>query len=154
MRAVTNVRNIVRRQAVEPVREFCRRALQTRQRLRREVEDVPASSPARALLNCGRFTENDMGVRAADSERAHARVPRLGRAGPCGDDVVDAEAGGSLAQLRDRCRAVDARWNLFVLQRQDRFDEPCDARRGFEMSDVRLHRAEVRASWNVPEHRL
>ena len=91
----------------------------------------------------GRLAEDDVGVGAAEPERAdpgdapaglagHGRQPRSGRR-----SAGRAAAMCGLSSSRCRCGGIVA-----VLQHQHGLDEPGDAGRRLEVADVGLHRAE------------
>src|SRR5258705_512185 len=81
----------------------------------------------------------DVRVRAAEAERAHARE-RAGGKRPAADrDLEPAQP-----DARVEPREVEVRRDLAVDLREDDLDEPRDAGGGLEVADVGLDRAEER----------
>ncbi len=88
-----------------------------------------------------RLLEDDVHVRATDTERAHpgpARTVRL----PCRVTVLDDERPAVKVQFGIGRGVVQGRRNRLVLQAQDGLDKPGDARRHLEVPDVRLDRTQ------------
>jgi len=87
-----------------------------------------------------------MGIRAADAEGADARSERAracaGLRLPRLQARVDIERRTGEVDARIRPAVVEAGRNLAMLERQGRLDEAGDARRGVQMPNVRLERAD------------
>ncbi len=81
-------------------------------------------------------------IGAADAERTHARAAREGAPGPRGGFGVDVEGAGREIDARVRLPAVQARWQLRVLQGHGGLDEPRHAGRRVQVADVGLHGAD------------
>ena len=108
---------------------------------RRHEQQLPR--PRRpGSLKRRRFFDDDVGVGAADPERAHAgQTPAAGRF-PRRQAGVDVERRRAEVDLRVGALVVQARRNQPMLQRQRRLDQPGDASRGIEMAQVRLERTD------------
>ncbi len=107
-----------------------------RQHVARPLHDL---SP---LAFGGRFLEDHMRVGAPEPEGAHCASPQLRAFRPC------AECGGDyhrrLIQPEQRIGSseVQVRWDLTMTEHEHDLDQSRDARRTFQVADVRLYRAD------------
>src|SRR5690606_31947311 len=84
-----------------------------------------------------------VGVGAADAEGAEGRTARRAALRPGRKAVDDAEGGGGEVDLGVGRRVVDRGRDLAVAQAEGDLDEAGEARRGIQVADVRLDRAEA-----------
>jgi len=121
------------------------RALQRIMAARGEGQELPRAGGAGWLAR-RRLLEDGMGIRAADAEGADARSERAracaGLRLPRLQARVDIERRTGEVDARIRPAVVEAGRNLAMLERQGRLDEAGDARRGVQMPNVRLERAD------------
>ncbi len=79
-----------------------------------------------------------MGVRAAETECADAGRPRALADSP--GHLFGRHLNGHVFPGNVRARVIEMQmsWNLLMLKGQNHFDQAGNARRGFEMTEVRL----------------
>ena len=108
---------------------------------RRDGHDVPAVLLRRGRFGRRRIADDDMAVRAAETEIADAGITRAAGRGPRAFLAQDFERAVEFARLVGGLE-VDLRRQTLVLERKQDLDQPGNAGRGFEMADIRLHRTE------------
>ncbi len=126
---------------LEMLAETVDRAGQRRLAARREREQLPRTAGGSGGER-RRLLEHDMGIGAADAERAHAGAPGGRGVFPLGQPGGDAERALLQLQLRIGLLEVEARRHLPVLEHQAGLDQARHAGRGVEMPDVGLGRAD------------
>src|SRR5208337_4677217 len=91
----------------------------------------------------GRFLQDDVCVRAAHTKGADCGAAFSVRVLP-GAQTIDHEER-TLIELDGRMwpLVVETWGKCFVLQRQNSFDKPGDTRRGVQVADIRLDRADA-----------
>src|SRR3954464_15115138 len=100
----------------------------------------PTLGARRALR---RFLEDEMGVRAANAERAHTGT--TGRAIPCPrmQRVRDEERTADEVDRRIWRFVMDGGGDRPLCEQEPCFDQPRHARRAGQMTEVRLRRADA-----------
>ena len=121
---------------------------------RRSAPRARAAARARLRRRRGRrcLLEHDVGVRAADAERAHAGAARPVVLRPGRQRRVDEERRAREIELGIRRLEVERRRKRLVMERERRLDQARDAGGGVEVADVGLDRAE-RAVARLVGHR-
>ena len=103
--------------------------------------------PGDVLLKC------HVEIRPAEAERAHAGAPGRIRGSPLAQFGVDAEGSGVPVDVGVGVDEVQAGWQHLVVQRHDRLEQARRTRRGLQVADVGLDRAERdRAGRGAGEH--
>jgi len=95
----------------------------------------------------GSLLDDHVRVGSRPSERADARqTTSVVAARPGAGSGRNDEPGAFERNVRVERREMRERRNRLVAKRQDHFDQAGDARRALEVSDVRLHRAQIARS--------
>ena len=100
------------------------------------LPDEPRGSGGRCLLH------HQVRIGPPKAERTHCRDPRLAVPGPWREPLLHAEWHLVERDVGVRLGEMEARGDLSMMERQRKLDQSGDARRGLEMSDVGLHRAD------------
>jgi hypothetical protein len=87
-----------------------------------------------------RFSENHMRIRTAEAERIHSRYPLTLRLGKRLEFRIHPHLQCFEIDVGIRILEVKIRRDLAVLEHQHRLHEACHARRGFQVTQIRLHR--------------
>ena len=89
-----------------------------------------------------RFSQDDMGIRAAESERVDTCDALLRSIRKRFKLSRHAQLEFLKINVRIRCRKMETGWNLAVLKNQHRFEKPRHTRRGFQMAKVCFYGAD------------
>ena len=131
----------LRRQLAEMAEKAVGGRLERRLRARRQHQQKPGRRRS-GRRRCGRLLQDDVRVDAADREGADAGAPRPALRPPGPAFGVDVEGAPREIDARVGRREVEAGRQDPVLHRQDGLDQARDPRRGVEMADVGLDRAQ------------